>query len=192
MVHGICIRLFAVLAFISSVAATSVVRFSFDALCEASVRIAHVTCLESVPVMTEDGIRTRTRFRVIERVKWEVPAETGEGPEEIEIALPGGRLGDQRVTVLGMPVFVAGDETVLFLSGLDGTGSPWPVGLWQGCYRVIADDSDSRSVDLQRGVTPIPDGTLFKPASSDPYRVDLKSFLEKVRETVLSPARGED
>ena len=126
MIFRICFRLIAVLALISPAAATSVVRFSFESLCETSVRIVHVTCLESEPVLDEDGVRTRTRFRVMEWVKGEGPDESGQ--KEIEIALPGGQIGDQRVTVLGMPVFVAGDETVLFLSGPDGTGSSWPVG----------------------------------------------------------------
>ena len=186
----ICCLLIAALALISPAAATTVVRFSFESLCEASDRIVHVTCLESEPVLAEDGIRTRTRFRVMEWVKGEGPDEIGS--KEIEIALPGGQIGDQQVTVLGMPVFVAGDETVLFLSGPDGTGSPWPIGLGQGCYHVIADDSGGSAVHLQRGVTPIPAGALFKPVSSDPYRVDLASFLAKVRETVLSPTGTED
>ena len=40
-----------------SAEATSVVKFSFDSLCETSKRIAHVTCISSEVVETEDGIR---------------------------------------------------------------------------------------------------------------------------------------
>ncbi len=199
MAYRSIIRLFAVLALISSVAATSVIRFSFDSLCETSVRIAHVTCIESEPVLAEDGIRTRSLFRVIEGIKGgvhdearSVHDEDSRFPKEIEIMLPGGQIGDQRVTVPGMPVFGVGDEMVLFLSGPDAIGSAWPVGLGQGCYRVIANPSTGRSVHLQRGVTPIPTDALFKPSSSAPYQVDLKSFLDKVRDTIRSTAQSED
>ena len=107
--------------------ATSVVQFSFDSLCETAEKIAHVTCVSSEVVEEEDGIRTRTRFKVVESVK-------GTFGDEIEIALPGGALGDRRVTIAGIPSFKAGEETVLFLSGPDRIGSPWPVGLGQGCW----------------------------------------------------------
>lgn len=171
--------LIAVLATTSAVDATTVVPFTFDGLCKASARIAHVTCVSAESYIAEDGIRTRTRFRVIEPVK-------GTFGEEIEIALPGGSVDGHRVTVAGMPSFRAGQETVLFLSGPDALGSPWPMGLGQGCYRVLRDDSDDRRVHLEHGVTPIPPGVLFKRAVSGPYSVDLKVFLDAVRESAGS------
>jgi len=175
----------AFLAGVQAASATSVVQFSFDSLCETSAKIAHVKCIESRSIVAEDGVRTETRFRVFEGIK-------GEVGQEIVIALPGGQIGERRVTVSGMPIFREGEETVLFLSGPDGTGSPWPVGLGQGCYRVVEEDSGGRSVHLQRGSTPSPDGALFKPSSSQPYQIDLKSFLDKVRETALPPAKIEN
>jgi hypothetical protein len=167
----------ALLAVLSAaVSATSVVAFSFDSLCETSARIAHVKVLGSRSIEVEGGIRTETRFQVFEGIK-------GESGQEIVIALPGGQVGDKHMSVPGMPHFTEGEETVLFLSGPDGTGSPWPVGLGQGCYRVTSSSGD-RTVRLQSGVTPIPEGALFKPATSQPYQVDLKSFLLTVRERV--------
>ena len=166
---------------LSPASATSVVRFSFDSLCENSVRIAHVICVETEPVITDDGVRTRTLFRVIEGVK-------GDVSREIEIALPGGQIGAKHVMVAGIPTFTAGRETVIFLTGPDGSGSPWPIGLGQGCYRVVTDETEGRSVHFQRGMTPIPEGVLFKPTSAGVHRVDLRSFLDKVRETVALPS----
>jgi hypothetical protein len=160
----------------AAVSATSVVAFSFDSLCETSARIAHVKVLGSRSIEVDGGIRTETRFQVFEGIK-------GESGEEIVIALPGGRVGDKRTTVPGMPRFTEGEETILFLSGPDGMGSPWPVGLGQGCYRVTSTSGD-RTVRLQSGVTPIPEGTLYKRATSQPYQVGLKSFLQTVRERV--------
>ena len=163
--------------------ATTVVQFSFDSLCETSAKVAHVTCIESEPVKTAEGIRMRTRFRVMEGVK-------GEVGEEIEILLPGGQLDGRRVYVAGIPSFTPGRETVLFLSGPDGIGSPWPVGLGQGCYRVTSSEK-GRRVHLQHGTTPIPDGALHKPASEGPYQVDLKAFLRTIRETTGVTASSE-
>ncbi len=181
--------LFFLLASVSFVSATSVVQFSFDSLCETSAKIAHVKCVGSRSIVAKDGIRTETRFVVTEGIK-------GEIGREIVIALPGGQVGDSRVSVPGMPIFQEGDETVLFLSGPDGTGSPWPVGLGQGCYQVLTEESGDRSVRLQRGCTPIPEGALFKPASSQPYKVGLRTFIDKVRETagtsVSNPQQGGD
>jgi hypothetical protein len=175
----------AVLLAAAPATATSVVQFSFDSLCETSVRIVHVACVSSEPVEAEDGVRTRTRFRVLEGLK-------GDAGAEIEIALPGGKIGDRHVGIAGMPSFRAGEETVLFLSGPDGTGSPWPVGLGQGCYHVTVDETSGRSVHLRRGSTPIPDGALFKPIQSGDHRVGLRAFLDKVKETVGTDDAGSD
>ena len=160
----------------AAVSATSVVAFSFDSLCEASARIAHVKVLGSRSIEVDGGIRTETRFQVFEGIK-------GEPVQEIVIALPGGQVGDKRMTVPGMPHFTEGEETVLFLSGPDGMGSPWPVGLGQGCYRITSASGD-RTVRLRSGVTPIPEGALYKPSTSQAYQVGLKSFLQTVRERV--------
>ncbi len=159
-----------------AVSATSVVAFSFDSLCETSARIAHVKVLGSRSIEVDSGIITETRFQVFEGIK-------GEPVQEIVIALPGGQVGDKRMTVPGMPNFTEGEETVLFLSGPDRMGSLWPVGLGQGCYRVTSTLGD-RTVRLQSGVTPIPEGALYKPATSQPYQVGLKSFMQTIRERV--------
>ena len=179
------IHLTAILTNFAAVSATTVNQLSFDSLCETSAKIAHVKCVTSKSIMAEDGVRTETRFQIFEKIK-------GGFGQEIVIALPGGQVGDRRVTVPGMPAFRKGEETVLFLSGPDRTGSPWPVGLDQGCYRVLSKASGERAVYLQLGATPIPDGALFKPASSQPYRIDLRSFLDKIRDTVASSANAQE
>ena len=179
------IHLTAILINLAAVSATTVDQLSFDSLCETSAKIAHVKCVASKSIIAEDGVRTETRFQIFEKIK-------GELGKEIVIALPGGQVGDLRVTVPGMPAFREGEETVLFLSGPDGTGSPWPVGLDQGCYKVLSEASGEWAVHLQLGATPIPDGPLFKPASSQPYRIDLRSFLDKIRETVASSPNAQE
>lgn len=161
----------------SSARATSVVPFTFDSLCETAEKIAHVTCISSESFEANDGIRTRIRFQVMEGVK-------GAAADEIELALPGGQVGDRRVSIAGMPSFKPGEETVIFLSGPDRAGSPWPVGLGQGCYPVTKDSASKPTVRLRRGATPIPVGAALKPVGMGVYEVELGAFLDKVRETV--------
>ncbi len=151
--------------------ATSVVRFDFAQLCEQAPTIVHVRVTGVEVVASDDRVRTRTTFEILEPVK-------GTEASTVVLTLPGGRLESRHVTVPGMPTFEIGQETVIFLSEPGAHGSPWPVGLTQGCYRVIEDQ-----VELQRGRTPIPAGAAFKPADARPYRVSLPSFLSKIRET---------
>ncbi len=157
--------------------ATSVVRFEFDTLCERARTIAHVRCTEVVVVPTDDrvGVHTQTTFEVLESVK-------GEPTTTLVVTLPGGRLEDRHVTVPGMPTFSVGQETVVFLSEPNDEGSPWPVGLSQGCYRVLK----GPQVQLLRGSTPIPEGAAFKPTDAGAYTVPLSTFLTKIRETNTS------
>jgi hypothetical protein len=160
------------------VPATTVVQFSFGELCAAAPRIAHVVCLSSQPVATEDpvGVRTKVRFRTVEAVR-------GDRAAEFDISLPGGVLPDRQVSVPGMPHFAPGDEYVVFLSGSEGSRSAWPVGLQQGCYPVSA-GGEGRKVSLRPGVTPVPPGVALKPAADGDYAVPLEDFLALVRKTV--------
>lgn len=176
----IYLALVAVVAFSLShrAEATSVVKFDFDTLCDQALTIAHVRVTSTEMLATEDrvGVRTRTTFEVIEPVK-------GASAPTVVVTLPGGRLEGRHVTVAGMPTFVVGQETIVFLSEPDEYGSPWPVGLSQGCYRVL----EGSHVELQRGSTPIPEGAAFKPADHRRYKVSLSEFLGKIRETAALP-----
>ncbi len=160
--------------------ATTVVRFPFDSLCVRAETIAHVQVVDKQSFRDErrGEIVTRTVFKVLRSVK-------GGAAQEIAITLPGGRVEGQRLRVPGMPEFTPQQEAVLFLTGSAGRGSPWPVGLGQGCYDVLAGDQ-GRQVVLQANVTPIPNGPLFKPSSHRPFRVSLDDFLAQVNAVLSS------
>lgn len=161
--------------------ATSVVRFEFDSLCTKAQTVAYVRCTGTESFLEEDRgqIVTRSRFEVLEPVK-------GEPGAEIVLTLPGGTAEGRTTYVPGVPRFFEGEETVLFLSGPDRYGSPWPMGLGQGCYRVRAPEDGRNQVQLQAGVTPLPDGALFKPTSSRPFDVSLQVFLNRIRQTLAT------
>ena len=166
--------------------ATTVVRFGFDSLCERAETIAHVRCV-SRNSFKDNGrgeIVTRHRFRVIAPVK-------GNPGDEIVLTLPGGTADGQRLHIPGIPEFGVDEEVVLFLTGPDGHGSPWPLGLGQGCYRVLEARDGHARVRMQPGTTPLPAGALFKPAlnrPSRPFNVPLQLFLHQIRLTIPEPS----
>ncbi|MDP6037058.1 MAG: hypothetical protein QGG64_00750 [Candidatus Latescibacteria bacterium] len=163
--------------------ATQVKAFAFDGLCETAQTIVHVKCLarDNVQFPDRDGIFTQTRFEVLELVK-------GQAGAEIALVLPGGEWEGRRMTVPGMPQFLPGEETVLFLSEPDDFGSPWPVGLGQGCYGVKMNEGEGRQVYLMSGHTPLPAGVLAKPAQGS--KMGLGVFVAAVRKVLKMPERS--
>lgn len=162
--------------------ATSVVRFAFDSLCEKAETIAHVQCVSRRSFLDEGRgeIVTEHRFRVITPVK-------GNPGGEIVLTLPGGTAEGHRLYIPGIPAFGVDEEAVLFLTAPDMHGSPWPLGLGQGCYRVPEAREGRAQVRMQPGTTPLPAGALFKPALGPlarPFNVPLQHFLHQIRLTI--------
>jgi hypothetical protein len=79
----------------------------------------------------------------------------GQPGTSVVFRVPGGQIGRYRRIMVGAPVFVEGDEVVVFLSGRAPI-VPMPFGLSQGVYRVIRDGSGRASVTpppiMARGV----------------------------------------
>jgi len=152
---------------------TSVQKFAFDGLCETAKTIVHVRCIqkESLKDSDREGIFTKYYFDVIEVVK-------GNAQGKLELMLPGGQVENMRTEIPGMPQFVLGQETVLFLSEEDANGSPWPVGLGQGCYGVSVGEDGKRQVRL--GAQNPTDPTMrSKPGIKK--SVGLQLFMDQIR-----------
>ena len=163
---------------------TTVKPFAFEGLCESAQSIVHVRCLEKKSLMLPDreGVFTQYRFDVVERIK-------GDTGQELVLVLPGGHVDGRHLEVLGMPKFVPGQETVLFLSEKDAHGSPWPVGLGQGCYGIAVGEDGKRQVVFE-GHHPKVAGLRSKPAFQN--KVALQSFLGTIREVLKIEAVDED
>ncbi len=165
--------------------ATSLVRFAFDSLCVRAASIAYVRCAESRSFLDEERgeVVTRTWLEVLTLVK-------GGPVGEIVLTLPGGEVDGRGYALLGVPRFSPGDERVVFLYDADEHGSPWPIGLGQGCYRVGVGKDSNVVVSLQAGVTALPEGAAFKPSSHRRFEVPLQIFLDRIRQ-ILSPPPGD-
>ncbi len=183
MKHVLCLVL-GLLFFPLIVGATTVKPFAFEGLCETAQSIVHVRCLEkqSLVIPDRDGIFTQYRFEVVTPVK-------GGTEKELVLVLPGGQVDGRHMEVLGMPKFVIGQETVLFLSEKDAYGSPWPVGLGQGCYGITMEDDGERQVIFERH-HPIDVAHRSKPAIKN--KVALKTFIGTIREVLKMETMGED
>ncbi|OGG47062.1 MAG: hypothetical protein A3F84_13885 [Candidatus Handelsmanbacteria bacterium RIFCSPLOWO2_12_FULL_64_10] len=164
--------------------ATTIAAFTFDQLCEkaeAVYRAQFVRC-RSAWDEAHRTIYTTTTLRVLDPVKG--------GAQEITLRLPGGTVNDSTLTIPDFPVFQGDDEMVIFLTGRDGAGYPWPVGMGQGIYPVFRDAAGRPKVALRPGLNPSP---LAKPApgGAAPETIPLDDFLNLVRARVggTAPAR---
>jgi len=160
--------------------ATTVVRFEFDSLCMKAESIVYVRCVQTKSFRDNDRIVTQSRFEVIEHVK-------GIKDTEVVLTLPGGQVEEGRLHIPGIPRFKPGETLVLFLSKPDVFGSPWPMGLGQGCYRALEETHEDASILLHSGLTPLPSGVVSKAAAQESFKIPLRQFLSQVRSTLESP-----
>ena len=165
--------------------ATTIAVFTFDQLCEKAEAIYHVRYVDRRSAWDDAHrtIYTTPTLRVLDPVKGEA--------REISLRLPGGTVNDTTLTVPDFPVFHGNDEMVIFLTGRDGAGYPWPVGMGQGIYPVVRDAAGLAKIALQPSVNPSP---LAKPAvgKPTPETIPLKDFLNVIRTRVgqKAPARS--
>ncbi|MCC7261055.1 MAG: hypothetical protein IT369_00900 [Candidatus Latescibacteria bacterium] len=117
------------LALCGTLRATTLVRYDLEGLTRNAACVLVATCRASSALLVDGQPHTRCTFEVAEVVK-------GQAGARLEICLPGGDFQGMRLHLAGMPEFTPGEEVVLFLTEPDGRGSPWPVGLGQGKFRV--------------------------------------------------------
>ena len=127
----IIISLLPALLFLPAIRATTLARLSLDQLAAGSDAVARVRFARAESRWENGSIWTVTTFDVAETMK-------GQLPGEIEIRLPGGRVGHLTSTVDGTPKFNPGDEAVVFLQRSRAGG--FTVAGWvEGNFRISRD-----------------------------------------------------
>jgi len=189
-----------VIPFVASVLVTSVasatvlVPAEFSEIVGGSEIIAYARVVDVRPEWA-DGRRWIDSVVTAEVVSY----LKGGSEETISFKVPGGRLGRYRSVVVGAPVFVRGDEAVLFLksNGAPGENLPDIFGLNQGVFRVKVDPRTG-----QRMVVPPPviAGDASAPAAGEPQPVKRGSidrlplafdaFCARVREAMAATRKG--
>jgi hypothetical protein len=113
----------------------------------------------------------------------------------VQFRMPGGTLGRYQTVMIGAPDFAEGDEVVLFLGARpdddrERPARPYVLGMHQGVYRVIADQSTGRRVVtpplvLGAGV----EGTSSPTKRGDVNRlpVELREFQGRIAAALAAP-----
>jgi hypothetical protein len=127
----IVISLLPALLILPAIRATTLVRLSLDRLAAESDAVARVRCVRAESRWENGSIWTVTTFNVVEVLK-------GRLPGEIEVRLPGGRVGHLTATVDGTPKFNPGNDAVVFLQRSSAGG--FTVAGWvEGSFRIVRD-----------------------------------------------------
>jgi hypothetical protein len=115
----------------TAASAMVVVPAEFSEMVTASDLVVHgrVVAIRPQIVGNRRTIETVISVAVVDALK-------GQPGETVYFRVPGGQVGRYRRLMVGAPVFVEGEEVVLFLKGR-APGVPFPFGLSQGVYRVV-------------------------------------------------------
>jgi hypothetical protein len=127
----IIISLLSALLFLPALRATTLARLSLDQLAAGSDAVARLRFVRAESRWENGSIWTVTTFDVVENIK-------GQLPGQIEVRLPGGRVGHLTSTVAGTPKFHPGNEAVVFLQRSPAGG--FTVAGWvEGSFRISRD-----------------------------------------------------
>src|SRR5579863_1306799 len=127
----IILSLAAALLCFPAIRATTLARLSLDQLAAGSDAVARVRCVSAQSRWEYGSIWTITTAEVVETMK-------GNLPREIEVRLPGGRVGHLTSSVDGAPKFGLEDEAVLFLER-SRMGGFTVAGWVEGTFRISRD-----------------------------------------------------
>lgn len=165
-------------------AATTVQRFDLAALTTSTERIVVGVCSQAKPHWVRGQLYTRYVFSVSQAIK-------GPALSQLELHLPGGQVQDAVTRIVGMPVFAPGDEAVLFLTGANALGHPWPVGLAQGHFAIKRGPANRpRVFQALNGLAlhADPQGAPKKAQPEESVQgMPLDQFLARVRALRLEP-----
>jgi hypothetical protein len=119
------------LLYLPAIRATTLARLSLDQLAAGSDAVARVRFVRAESRWENGSIWTVTAFDVVETLK-------GQLPPEIDVRLPGGRVGHLTAIVEGTPKFNPGSEAVVFLQRAR-MGGFTVVGWVEGSFRISRD-----------------------------------------------------
>jgi hypothetical protein len=119
------------LLLLPAVRATTLARLSLDQLAAGSQAVARVRCVRTQSRWENGEIWTISTVQIVEAIKGSLPAE-------IDVRLPGGRVGHLTAAIDGTPKFVPGSDAILFLQASPAGG--FTVAGWvEGTFRIARD-----------------------------------------------------
>jgi hypothetical protein len=168
----------------SPVGSATVLRLTDEELTERADVVLHGKCTGKTSRLPQDGsdlIYTEYTFDVLGRLK----GDEGGGKTFTFRAL-GGVVGNRGLVISGAPVYTQGEEVIAFLDRPhEKTGCRHTIGLAQGKFRVVADESGAklleRDLDGLRVLDPRTGDAMEPP--KEPRR-KLEPFVQLVRDTL--------
>lgn len=144
----IAVLLFSLMVIAPVSEATTVVPPEFPKLVSGSDCIVRAVVKNVTSVKKSRAGRSAKIFTEVELTVTEVIA--GNPPANLTLELLGGKVGEQELTVEGMPQFHVGDEDILFVSGNGRNISPL-YGMMHGRYPILKDAAGRRYVARSDG-----------------------------------------
>ncbi len=173
--------------------ATTVVPPEFPTLVNESDCIVHAVTrqvtTEKRPSARGVKIVTLVQFEVVETI-------AGSAPAQLTLEFLGGRVGDEVLTVQGMPVFKAGDEDILFVR--DNGKSICPLyAMMHGRYAVNSDSGTGRKfitrtdgaglLSVAQIATPLAERSASGATAANALTPD--TFIQQIKAAVRPDAR---
>ena len=161
-----------------SARATTVVHLPLAKL----TRMADVIVEATVERSSSRFVQRRLFTFVTVRVEAWHKGTTRKRQHTLLVRVPGGRLGKDWLTVVGMPRFAVGERVLLFL--LRRPGFYWTLGLQQGKFCITADAAGRKVASRNfRGLE------FLGISGSPPRTVPLTRLLDRMRRAVKAPSR---
>ena len=121
-----------VIALAAPVLATSLKQITPQEMTQKADLITLGTVKKINYVPSQDGKIVYTQVNILLEKVYK-----GKEPQSILVRVPGGKLGDKTLSVLGAPVFSEGLKTLLFLRKVKDDSSYRVIGLFQGRYLIF-------------------------------------------------------
>lgn len=157
--------------------ATTVQKFSRQELAKKSDSIV-MGKVEDVS-SRQDGVSHEIYTYITVSVTESVKGARGE--KFVTIRQLGGSVGKIISVVPGTPSFQAGEKVVLFLSPKDQAGYPWVMGLQQGKYSVLTNDSGLQIVRNELNGLELLSPNGVKSQSTVSSELPLAAFLDGIK-----------
>lgn len=119
---------------VPSLGATQVVRMTLPDLVQRAELVIEGRCLSVTSRKDARGLIVTDVSFYVDRGR-----KGAEDGQTLTLTFPGGELAGRRLVIPGMPTFVPGDESFLFLTAPSARAWRMPVGLGQGVYRMSYD-----------------------------------------------------
>ena len=173
----IIISVLILLLILPTIRATTLARLSVDQLAAGSDAVARVRFVRAESRWKNGSIWTVTTFAVAETLKGKLPAQ-------IEVRLPGGRVGHLTATVDGTPKFNPGSDAVVFLQRSPAGG--FTVAGWvEGSFRISRDPrSGSETVTQDSSAFAVFDTSTRTFRAEGIRRMPIEDFRSRVAAAV--------